>query len=899
MSGLSEDDSSDSNNEFLVGKKKIDQNSIFFVEKKLKACTAGFKSDTEDESTDDEDLEDVNQTSNIELFTQVLKNLESSQRLTFIDENVKNEQLLLDDSESQKEKEKVQESRIEGKNTVSSNEINDLLLRGESNTSLLGKKYATSTIAKNEEETIDTTEYTIPKDGIKIILPGTSSMLNKKKKGSLDLKALLRRRLRANQILIEKVGLLCWLAYGFHLNQQVNQPEVMSTALSLISINNYPKNRIDLAYLEKFTKWFKHVFTFEFIENNDNNHINTENLLKVLQEMKVSDYRELVLLYIAALRALGLKCRLVLSLCPPHRSLSDDPLFKIDKNSQQDKPKSKSGTHKVTAASKLNKKETADKITVVKNNAEAQKVANLEAKKRAAEVLHSKSSQNNTRKAKSDGNKDSETKTEAAKSSNAKNTKKTNVSENIEEKEHRSNVCRLRSHKINAVSEESKAKETINSNLKNDDIQSKYYIKEDSTDSETEFQPKPKRLRKIKSNDTKETLAQSSKNSKRKNRKLLSSDSENEEIGKLKKTQDIWAEVYLESEESWICVSIMDEKIHCVAEVYKKAKKPVLYVVAWNSENLIKDVTKRYCAHWLTVTRKQRIDEKWWLQTLSYWKEKDTAISKAENQMFLEKELEQPLPKTISECKGHPLYVITRHLLKFEALYPSDCVPLGYTSTGEAIYSRHCVHTLCSRETWLKKARVVKPNQEPYKIVKARPKYDKLSKMKINNLTLEVFGEWQTTEYVPPEAKDGIVPRNEYGNVDLFKQCMLPKGTVHINLPGLNRIARKLNIDCAPAVVGFNFGPMSAVPAIEGYVVCSEYEDTLREAWEVEQVEAVKRTREKLEKRVYGNWRRLIRGLLIRERLAAKYNFSRDVESSTATKRTKHKKTDTKKAKVS
>jgi xeroderma pigmentosum group C-complementing protein len=36
-------------------------------------------------------------------------------------------------------------------------------------------------------------------------------------------------------------------------------------------------------------------------------------------------------------------------------------------------------------------------------------------------------------------------------------------------------------------------------------------------------------------------------------------------------------------------------------------------------------------------------------------------------------------------------------------------------------------------------------------------------------------------EYEPPEAKDGIVPRNEYGNVDLFKECMLPKGTVHIN----------------------------------------------------------------------------------------------------------------------
>lgn len=90
------------------------------------------------------------------------------------------------------------------------------------------------------------------------------------------------------------------------------------------------------------------------------------------------------------------------------------------------------------------------------------------------------------------------------------------------------------------------------------------------------------------------------------------------------------------------------------------------------------------------------------------------------------RELEQPLPKTVSECKGHPLYVLVRHLLKYEALYPPDCVPLGHLKTGEAIYSRYCVHTLRSRETWLKKARVVKPKQEAYKIVKALPKYDKV-----------------------------------------------------------------------------------------------------------------------------------------------------------------------------
>lgn len=50
----------------------------------------------------------------------------------------------------------------------------------------------------------------------------------------------------------------------------------------------------------------------------------------------------------------------------------------------------------------------------------------------------------------------------------------------------------------------------------------------------------------------------------------------------------------------------------------------------------------------------------------------------------------------------------------------------------------------------------------------------------IKDLPLEIFGYWQTQEYEPPVAENGIVPRNAYGNVELFKTCMLPIGTVHL-----------------------------------------------------------------------------------------------------------------------
>lgn len=64
---------------------------------------------------------------------------------------------------------------------------------------------------------------------------------------------------------------------------------------------------------------------------------------------------------------------------------------------------------------------------------------------------------------------------------------------------------------------------------------------------------------------------------------------------------------------------------------------PVLYIVAYNSEGKVKDVTRRYCPHWMTVTRKQRVDENWWAESLNPWKEKDSAISKAEDDLLLKR----------------------------------------------------------------------------------------------------------------------------------------------------------------------------------------------------------------------------------------------------------------------
>ncbi len=44
---------------------------------------------------------------------------------------------------------------------------------------------------------------------------------------------------------------------------------------------------------------------------------------------------------------------------------------------------------------------------------------------------------------------------------------------------------------------------------------------------------------------------------------------------------------------------------------------------------------------------------------------------------------------------------------------------------------------------------------------------------------------------------------------------------------GLNRIARKLGIDCAPAMMGWEIRKFGFVPVFDGFVVCEEFKDTL------------------------------------------------------------------------
>lgn len=141
------------------------------------------------------------------------------------------------------------------------------------------------------------------------------------------------------------------------------------------------------------------------------------------------------------------------------------------------------------------------------------------------------------------------------------------------------------------------------------------------------------------------------------------------------------------------------------------------------------------------------------------------------------------------------------------------------------------------------------------------------------NPELDLYGFWQTKQYDPPYAENGRVPRNEFGNVELFQPQMLPHGCVHLRgMPNLNRVCRKLKFDCAAAVVGFDAHGGFSHAVYDGWVVCAENRDVIVDAYRQEEITARKRAVEKNKERVLGNWKKLTQGLLIRERLKAKYS---------------------------
>ncbi|WOL06599.1 DNA repair protein RAD4 isoform X2 [Canna indica] len=238
--------------------------------------------------------------------------------------------------------------------------------------------------------------------------------------------------------------------------------------------------------------------------------------------------------------------------------------------------------------------------------------------------------------------------------------------------------------------------------------------------------------------------------------------------------------------------------------------------------------------------------------------------------------LTEPLPTNQLAYKNHHLYAIEKWLTKNQVLYPKGPI-LGYCS-GHPVYPRSCVKTLQTKQKWLREGLQVRVGEIPAKVVKRSKNFVDNQTSEVDSFiedcgkpSTELFGKWQLEPLKLPHAVNGIVPKNERGQVEVWSEKCLPPGTVHLRLPRLIPVAKRLEIDFAPAMVGFDFRNGRCVPMFEGIVICNEFKDAILEAYAEEEERRESEERKRNENQALSRWFQLLSSIITRQQLKSSY----------------------------
>jgi xeroderma pigmentosum group C-complementing protein len=352
----------------------------------------------------------------------------------------------------------------------------------------------------------------------------------------------------------------------------------------------------------------------------------------------------------------------------------------------------------------------------------------------------------------------------------------------------------------------------------------------------------------------------------------------------------------------------------------EKAKQVTAYIVGHSPDGTAKDVTTRYLKQhqWPGRTKGfrfpiekvpvynrkgkvARYEEKDWFKTVMSGyvrgtrKCPRTEIDDHEDATDLkrkkaEKKVVEEGKETLQSYKSSEEFVLERHLRREEALVRSakhvkmfTVKGKGEDMTEEKVFLRKDVVNCKSMETWHKEGRAPKPGEEPLKRVPYRAattnRKRELAEAEHANgekMLQGLYSMKQTDWIIPPPIENGIIPKNSFGNIDLYVDSMLPEGAVHIPMRGTMKICKRLEIDYAEAVTGFEFGHRMAVPIISGVVVAEENYEAVMDEWQKDEAERVRKEDEKRRKATIFAWRKFLMGMRIIARVREEYGDVND-----------------------
>ncbi|TGO17084.1 hypothetical protein BTUL_0021g00840 [Botrytis tulipae] len=347
-----------------------------------------------------------------------------------------------------------------------------------------------------------------------------------------------------------------------------------------------------------------------------------------------------------------------------------------------------------------------------------------------------------------------------------------------------------------------------------------------------------------------------------------------------------WVEVLDSAHQKWIPIDPL------VTETISKPRsfEPPLtdkdnalsYVLAFSSDSSARDVTRRYAKAPNSKTRKQRIEsmhggQKWWNKVLSHysrgWK-KD--VEQIEDGELAALEGREPMPKNVQDFKDHPVYALERHLRRNEVIVAER--ESGKVATGNAnasgikklenVYRRKDVHICKSADAWYRLGREVKMGEEPVKVVPSRnPRKNDFAdeEEREERAGTALYTQLQTEPFIPPPIVNGRVPKNSFGNIDVYVPSMVPKGGVHISAPESVYAAKLLGIDFAAALTGFEFRGRHGTAVLRGIVVAKEYREAVEEVVRGFRDEREREIEEEKREMVLRLWRKWLLGLRIKE----------------------------------
>ncbi|KGO61921.1 Rad4 beta-hairpin domain 1 [Penicillium expansum] len=310
-----------------------------------------------------------------------------------------------------------------------------------------------------------------------------------------------------------------------------------------------------------------------------------------------------------------------------------------------------------------------------------------------------------------------------------------------------------------------------------------------------------------------------------------------------------WVEAFNEAAHKWVSIDPIVTKSLAKPSKFEPPASDSLnmmnYVVGFEDDASARDLTRRYVKAFNAKTRKLRVEstrngEEWWNKALNaYEKPFFEDRDEAEISELTSKSAAEPMPRNIQDFKDHPVYALERHVRRNEVIHPKRVighVGLGKSTarseTSEPVYRRSDLHIVRSSDKWYRLGRDVRVGEQPLKRVAAsRNRGGGFSDDEDENEPQEttLYAEFQTEIYVPPPVVQGRIPKNTYGNLDVYVPSMVPPGGVHIKRLEAVRAARILGIDYADAVTGFDFRGRRGTAVLGGIVVAIEYQEALEE----------------------------------------------------------------------